>query len=233
LDLYEEEEEESSSDDENEVVTASTPSSAVLSWLGDIMSQSHNSVETAALVQPDGIIGRQSSEQRAEVPSGSAENANIITTETPQPHTFGESRSWWPFSLEIGDGAGDSANNAEFHGDHHDHDDNTPVRSTRRLRRSGVWALNWFGQRRRIWNQQQPAVESSDGGFVTELTEPLISDGGDSSSLVSPSAEGNYRQVGEITFTAGSTSATGQGTSTNAAFTTGQQSSAPPTAVEI
>mmetsp|Transcript_58094 Transcript_58094/g.142001 ORF Transcript_58094/g.142001 Transcript_58094/m.142001 type:complete len:653 (-) Transcript_58094:84-2042(-) len=177
LDLYEEEEEEENSTDEEEEAT--TPSSAVLSWWGEFFTIHPNSnVETTALVQSDGDNDR-SNQQRAEIPAGSSDTNNT-TDEADQAQTSNESRSWWPFSLEIGDGSTDEA--VEFS---NSTDENPSGRSTGRARRGLGWSLNWFGQRR-LWSQQhqqQGAVEAADGSMVTELTEPLISDGDESPSL--------------------------------------------------
>jgi Ring finger domain len=223
LDLYEEEEEEDESNSDNETESPSSPSAALLSWWGNLTLQHPSlSSETAALVQP-GASNGGSTQQQAEIPSGAADDAS--TERDPNAPTTAETRSWWPFSLEIGDGITEEHSNDNYHGE------SASPSTTRRLRRGFGWGLNWFGRQRRFLHQiqQHQTTEAADGGLVTELTEPLISDI-TAESLLPPSSENERRQLEEVTFTSE------PGSLMNSTVESDQQPQPPPsssTAVEI
>ena len=143
LDLYEEEEEDDSSNepDESEPTTSTQP--LLSSWWNGFSTASNNNNNNqlrpaAAQELPTHVNGNQHQA-----------NSAVETNET---------RSWWPFSLEI----------APPEEPQHTEEEE-PVRNSTS---SSSWRLNWFGRRRRR------IIGEGRGGpadaLSTELTEPLI-----------------------------------------------------------
>lgn len=129
------------------------------------------------------------------------QSANPNHLESSQPN---ETRTWGPFSME-------TTLNAEDH----DHVDARPTSLSR-------WSWNLFGRRRRL--RPQVALLSNDAA-VTELTEPLLSDGHPDTNLPLQTQnsleEATYSTSGLVTDVSGSgAAATASGANQPATATT-------------